>query len=604
MPKFTRSSVEAVRDAVDMVDLVSARTELRKAGARSYVGICPFHEERSPSFSVEPVEKLYHCFGCQAGGDAFSFVQEIEGVGFSDAVELLAQRYGVQLELEAEDPRDAERRRARERLLELLERTAAFYVRYLWDSHEARHAREYLLGRGLQEAALREFRVGYAPSKWDHVLLASRRAGFGNREIYEAGLATRSQGGRIYDRFRGRITFPLCDARGRVLGFGARAMEESRGAKYVNTPENDIFHKGRVLFGADLARAAAARSGRVVAVEGYTDVIALHQAGLRNCVGIMGTALTEEQVAELSRLAQTVLLALDSDSAGQEAMLRAARVAEGRKLELRVVPLPKGSDPADIVGEPGGAARLGELVDASMPFVRFRVERALATGDLRGAEGKDHVIAELRPVFATLPPSVLREELLALVADRLSLSAELLASLLARGGAGAGGGADARAGARPADRAERSAPVRETVVPTGQERAERELLAYCIAYPDLGEQVLAGLDVERDLTVQLTRRAAEHLREHLADPGADVQDAELGGLLTALKVRARSPELRRGGVEVQRLAIMRGRLEREIAAARRAGEGIAALARRREELRHAYDDAVDRSLEQDRQPTG
>jgi DNA primase len=599
MPKFTRSSVEAVRDAVDMVDLVSARTELRKAGARSYVGICPFHEERSPSFSVEPVEKLYHCFGCQAGGDAFNFVMEIEGIGFSEAVELLAQRYGVQLELEAEDPRDAERRRARERLLELLERTAAFYVRYLWDSHEARHAREYLLGRGLQEAALREFRVGYAPSKWDHVLLASRRAGFGNREIYDAGLATRSQGGRIYDRFRGRITFPLCDARGRVLGFGARAMEESRGAKYVNTPENDIFHKGRVLFGADLARASAARAGRVVAVEGYTDVIALHQAGLRNCVGIMGTALTEEQVAELSRLAQTVLLALDSDSAGQEAMLRAARVAEGRNLELRVVPLPQGSDPADIGGEPGGAARLGELVDASVPFVRFRVDRALATGDLRGGEGKDQVIAELRPVFATLPPSVLREELLALVADRLELSVELLVSLLARGDALA-----RPAAGRPAGRPEGSAPARETVVLTGQERAERELLAYCIAYPDAGAQVLAGLDLERDLTVELTRRAALHLREHLADPGAGVEDAELAALLTGLKVRARSPELRRGGLEVQRLALLRGSLERDIAAARRAGEGIAGLARRREELRQAYDDAVDRSLEQDRQPTG
>src|SRR3954453_14457595 len=376
MPRYTRSSVEAVRDAVDMVDLVSARTELRKAGARSYSGICPFHGERSPSFSVEPVEKLYHCFGCQAGGDAFKFVQEIEGVGFNDAVELLAQRYGVQLEVEAEDPRDAERRLARERLLELLERTAAFYGRYLWDSHEARHARDYLLERGLEEATLREFRVGYAPSAWDKVLLASRKAAFSNREIYDAGLATRGKGGQIYDRFRARITFPLCDSRGRVLGFGARAMGEARGAKYVNTPENDIFHKGRVLFGSDHARASAARAGRVIAgeghtdplalpqaglaaraggglaVEGYTDVLALHQAGLRDCVGIMGTALTEDQVGELSRLAQVVRLALDSDSAGPEAMLRAARVAEGRKLELRVVALPQGRDPADMVGEP------------------------------------------------------------------------------------------------------------------------------------------------------------------------------------------------------------------------------------------------------------
>src|SRR5919205_1023329 len=208
MARYARSSVDAVRDAVDMVDLVSARTELRRAGARSFMGICPFHEERSPSFSVEPVDKLYHCFGCQASGDAFTFVQETEGVDFKEAVELLADRYGVHLEVDEEDPRDAERRRAHQRLFELLERTAAYYVRYLWDSREAAKARGYLLGRGLQEATLREFRVGYAPSGWDKVLMASRRAGFSNRELYDAGLSQRAKGeGQIYDRFRARITF-------------------------------------------------------------------------------------------------------------------------------------------------------------------------------------------------------------------------------------------------------------------------------------------------------------------------------------------------------------------------------------------------------------
>ncbi len=359
---YTNESKDRVREAVDFVELVSARTELRRAGPARYEGLCPFHDERTPSFGIDPTQKVYHCFGCQASGDVFTFVQETEGLDFKGALELLAERYGVELQREQEDPREAERRRRRERLLELLARTSAYYERYLWESSEARRAREYLSGRGLSEEILREFRVGYAPSAWDRVLMASRRGGFSEQELYATGLAQRSkQNGQPYDRFRARIMFPLSDIRGRVLGFGARAMRDetpaadgsasgaSPGApKYLNTSENDVYHKGLHLYGADLARPFAARAGEVILCEGYTDTIALHQAGMRNTVGLMGTALTGEQVGELARMAQTVLLALDADSAGQEAMLRASTLAAKRKLELRVVPLPAGADPAEL----------------------------------------------------------------------------------------------------------------------------------------------------------------------------------------------------------------------------------------------------------------
>src|SRR5215212_7091643 len=311
-----------------MADLVGTRTELRRAGVNRLQGLCPFHDERTPSFGIDPQRKLFHCFGCGEGGDAFRFVQLTEGLDFKGALEFLADRYSVQLEVAEEDERAAEQRKRRERLLEVLERTAAFYVRYLWESDEAAPAREYLAGRGLEEGILREFRVGYAPSAWDKVLLASRRAGFSDRELWEAGLAQRARGdGRTFDRFRRRIMFPLCDTRGRVLGFGARAVGADQQPKYVNSMDGPVYHKGRHLFGADIARAHATRAGIVVLAEGYTDVIALHQAGLRNTVGLMGTALTEEQVGELARLAPKVQLALDADGAGQDAMLRAARVA-------------------------------------------------------------------------------------------------------------------------------------------------------------------------------------------------------------------------------------------------------------------------------------
>src|SRR3954452_20963457 len=346
MPRYADSDKEKVREAIDIVDLVSSRTELRRSGPGQYKGLCPFHDERSPSFSVDADKGFYHCFGCGVGGDAFRFVMETEGLDFVGALESLATRFGIELTIEDEDPAAAERRKARERLLELLERATAFYERYLWESSEAAPARAYLRDRGFTDETLKTFRAGYAPSAWDTLLMAGRQGGYGNKEIFDAALAVRAKGqGRIYDRFRRRIMFPLCDQRGHVLGFGARALGADQQPKYLNSSDNDVFHKGEHVFAGDLARVHATKAGSVIVAEGYTDVIALHQAGLRNTVGIMGTALTEKQVGALARLAPTALLALDADSAGQEAMVRAAKLAQGR-VELRVVPLPQDTDPA------------------------------------------------------------------------------------------------------------------------------------------------------------------------------------------------------------------------------------------------------------------
>ncbi|HEV2060286.1 MAG TPA: DNA primase [Solirubrobacteraceae bacterium] len=590
MALYTNDSKERVRDAVDMVDLVSSRVELKRAGANRLTGLCPFHDERSPSFGINPAEKVYHCFGCQASGDAFTFVMETEGVDFKGALEHLADRYKVTLELEDEDPQAAERRKRRERLLELLERTATYYVRQLWESAEAAKAREYLAGRGLQEPTLREFRVGYAPSAWDTVLNASRRAGFGNRELYDAGLAQKSQsGGRIYDRFRSQIMFPLADPRGRVRGFAGRTLggdSNDRRPKYVNSPESELFHKGRTLFAADLARAAAAKAQSVVAAEGYTDVIAMHQAGVRNAVGIMGTALTEDQIGELARLAPEVKLALDADSAGKEAMLRAARIAAARKppLRLRVVGLPPGDDPADLVQREGGEA-IGRLVEAAVPFARFRVLRRLELGDLTSAEGRDRVLDELRDDFSLLDPSAEREELARIAASRLDLSPDLLESLLARAPA-----RPDRASTQPGG--DRSAPPRPPQLGR-RDPMERSFLALCVALPELGGPALADLDPEADLTSDVARRAVAHLRAHLASPtdGLDeVYDSELVALIRELAVRVTAmTSASRRDFEIERLQLALARVGREIAAARAEGAAIEELAARRTELRTRLD---------------
>jgi DNA primase len=615
---YTRQSKDRVRDAVDFVELVSARTDLRRAGPARYEGLCPFHEERTPSFGIDPTQKVYYCFGCQASGDVFTFVQETEGVDFRGALELLGERYGVELEREEEDPREAEKRKQRERLLELLLRTAAYYARYLWESSEAEKAREYLAGRGLGEEILREFRVGYAPSAWDKVMVASRRGGFSNRELYDVGLVQRSGGsGRIYDRFRSRIMFPLADVRGRVLGFGARAMETggdgagdgdgARRPKYLNTSDNDVYHKGMHLYGADLARAAAAKAGVVILCEGYTDVIALHQAGMRNAVGLMGTALTSEQVGELARMAQTVLMALDSDTAGQEAMLRAAALAAKRKLELRVVTLPAGADPAEVIQREGPEA-FAAAVSRAVPFVRFRVERALAAGETGSPEGRDRVVEQLRPVFATLPPSAMRLELTRLVSNRLALPESLLEQMLSGGGQRRGS-----AEGRPNGPASGHAAGRGPLARAGAGRrveTERAFLALCIAAPEQGASALRAVEIEQDFSSDLLRRAALHLRDgDLSAPMAQAAgegpedgpegDEELRGLLAELIVQAGGEEPNPGMLEVQRLQLELARLERGIQRARgQEGSDVSGLAHEKAALKVEFDRAYARVLEE------
>jgi DNA primase len=595
--RYTADSRDRVLAAVDMVALISARTDLRRAGVDSYFGLCPFHDERSASFHVRPEAKHYHCFGCQESGDPFDFVMQTEGLDFKSAMESLADRFGVQLETEDEDPGAAARRQRRERLHSLLDRVTTYYARYLWEAREAQDARAYLLGRGLTEETLKEFRVGYAPSAWDRVLLASRRAGYSDEELVAVGLAQRSRQrpGSIYDRFRERIMFPAVDSRGRVHGFGARRMRENQGgAKYLNTSDGELYHKREVLFGIDLARAAAAKAGRMILVEGYTDVLALHQAGIRNAVGIMGTSLTEEQIRELERVVKILELCLDADRAGQDAMLRASRLAAGRDLELRVVPLPEGTDPADLIERDGGEA-LTSLVQSSTPFVVFHVERILESADTRSAEGRDRALNELRPVLNDLGASVLRDELVRRVAGRLELSEGRLATLLTSGGS-AGGTLHA---GRPGNGSGPRGPASSEVAGgAGQAvRGERLFLALCLAVPDVGATLLAGLEVDEILTSTPLRRAARHLATRVREPLADLPDGDdefartISGLV---ELAGRVPDPSADRLEHARLILDLDRLDRAIIRARAEGAGTNDLAHQREVVRDAIHAAVAR----------
>ncbi|MGB7587774.1 MAG: DNA primase [Solirubrobacterales bacterium] len=562
MALISTESLERVKQAVDIVEVISAHTDLRRQGAR-WVGLCPFHEERTPSFSVDAQEKLYHCFGCGVGGDAIKFVEEKEGIAFVDAVELLADRYGVELEREQEDPQAEARRQQRRRLGDLLERTAGFYSGYLWDSAEAKKARDYLQGRGLGEEVLRAFRVGYAPSAWDRVLLRGQRAGFSPEELRSVGLVQRGRGGE-YDRFRSRIMFPIRDRRGRTLGFGGRAMRSDQGAKYVNTAETDFFHKSQMLYGIDLAKEAIAKSGRALVVEGYTDVLALHQAGLKEAVGVMGTAITEEQVAALSGMVDEVVLALDADSAGQEAMLRAQRVAAGRKMRLLVAAMPPGEDPAEMMAQDGGAERFGEIVEKAVDLPAFQVGLVLDRTDTASPAERDRALGEVAPVLAGMGASVSRDELVRQVAERLDLEPALVMGRVTAARPPEGGPAEFRApglgtrrtGQRPAGQAL-----------TSRERRERALLAMCIALPAEGKEYLARL-TEQHLSPS-GARAAAWLREHVDDETVNLpqDDDELAGLVSELVILSRDEPASADAMELNFLLLEQRRLEGEIAMA-------------------------------------
>jgi DNA primase len=519
--RIADASVEAVRDAVDMVDLVGGSTQLRRSGGR-FVGRCPFHEERTASFSVDPVKKLYHCFGCQRGGDHVKFVQETQNLDFVGAVEWLADRYGVNLEYEASSPGAERRRDERRRLLRLLDAAATYYTRYLWDSREAAPARAYLEQRGLGEEVVKAFRLGYSPAAWDRLCRAAAGKGFTPAELDRAGVSVRGRRGPV-DRFRSRLMFPLADARGQVRGFGARQLPGGEPPKYKNSPEGPLFQKSETVYGLDHARREIARTARALVVEGYTDVLALHQAGFTNAVASMGTALTPKQVAELRRLCGTVVLAFDADAAGQEASLRGMELALAQGLEVLVVGLPPGRDPADVAG--ADPAAFAAAIDGAQGYLAFRVGRIL------DAEGSREVIyRRVRDVLSgAVTQKVQRDEAVKMVADRLGLDQDLASGLIS----------NAPSPVQPMASAERRKRW------TAWEQDERLFLGMCFALGAQADTFLATLDVA-DFTHTSLWEAATYARRDAAGEASPEEAhswAPLKAELDALAARE-GPSLR------------------------------------------------------------
>ncbi len=494
MALIREGSVREAVDAADMVEVVTARTQLRRSGAR-WTGLCPFHDEKTPSFSVNPADKLYYCFGCGAGGDIIKFVRETEQLDFAQAVEWLAERYRVTLEYEESSPEQDAARGRRERLLSLLEQATSFYERYLWESPRGEAAREYLAGRGLGEEVCREYRLGLAPGGAT-LARGAREKDFTAQELSAAGLVNR----RGNDYFNGRLLFPLADARGRVRGFQARKLREDDPlqAKYVNSPEGELFRKGDMLYGLDRARTAIAKQERAVVVEGNTDVLALHQAGLEPVVASMGTALTDRQLKELSRLTHKAWLCFDGDAAGEAATLRGMELAAAQGFDVRVVTLPPGCDPADLADE------FDELLGRAEVYLSHRVRIE------HGRREPQEAFVEIRKALAPFEDSPERQDAVRLAADLLGLPKET------------------QAGLAPGRGQRLTGELTPRLLEKGS-RLERDALAGIAAHPEL-LGLLAELAPEH-FDFELHRRA----RAHILDPGEP--DEELVPLLAELDAR-------------------------------------------------------------------
>ncbi|WP_031507361.1 DNA primase [Streptomyces megasporus] len=497
--RINDEDVKAVRDAVPLDAVVSEYLQLRPAGGGNLKGLCPFHDEKSPSFHVSPSKGLYHCFGCQAGGDTLDFVMKVDHLSFSEAVERLASQAGITLRYEEGGYAPGRQQGERIRLVQAHKAAAAFYVERL-DSPEAEIGRRFLAERGFDADAAAHFGVGYAPAGWDHLTRFLRGKGFSDKELILAGLAQESRNGRPIDRFRGRLMWPIRDITGEVVGFGARKLrEDDNGPKYLNTPETAIYRKSQVLYGIDLAKREIAKTGRAVVVEGYTDVMACHLAGVTDAIATCGTAFGGEHVKILRRLLMDnsrseVVFTFDGDAAGQKAALRAFEDDQKFAARTSIAITPGGMDPCELRLAQGDEAVRG-LVEGRSPLFEFAIRSGTERHNLDTAEGRAAALEEAAPIVARIKDGAIQHQYAVRLAGLLGiLDTEFVVRRVGqlarweRERRAAGPGAPQRRPAGPPVPQPPSGPAPRGPrldLRTPQRLAERELLKLALQYPHL-----------------------------------------------------------------------------------------------------------------------
>ncbi|KUJ66327.1 DNA primase [Streptomyces albus subsp. albus] len=494
--------MRAVRDAVPIDAVVSEYLQLRNAGGGNLKGLCPFHDEKSPSFQVSPSKGLFYCFGCQEGGDTVDFVMKIDHLSFAETIERLAAQAGITLRYEQGSATPGRQQGERTRFVEAHKAAAQFYVEQL-DSPEAEIGRRFLAERGFDQAAAQHFGVGYSPAGWDHLVRYLRGRGFTDKELIVSGLAQESRRNPI-DRFRGRLMWPIRDITGEVIGFGARKLrEDDNGPKYLNTPETPIYKKSHVLYGIDLAKKDIAKTSRAVVVEGYTDVMACHLAGVTTAIATCGTAFGGDHIKILRRLLMDnsgaeVVFTFDGDAAGQKAALRAFEDDQKFAAETSIAITPGGMDPCELRLAEGDTA-VQTLVESRTPLFAFAIRHVVGRHNLDTAEGRAAALDEAAPIVANIKNSSIQHEYAVTLAGMLGIldtqfvvhRVSQLARWARERGASANGGRQTRGGPqRPAPAAPQPAGPPTSRGPalnlrSPAHRVERELLKLALQRPDL-----------------------------------------------------------------------------------------------------------------------
>ncbi|MFQ5795389.1 MAG: DNA primase [Candidatus Bipolaricaulia bacterium] len=417
----TREELEAIRERADIVEIISRYLKLEQSG-NNYKGRCPFHDDRTPSFVVNREKGLFHCFGCGAGGDLFGFLMRIEHLNFPEAVVQLADQVGVTLS----DRKTRTRSKQRDRLRELNRRVSRYLYYSLTRRREGRSARVYLKQRGFRPETLEKFRLGYALASWDDLLRTFQSHGYRTEELEKLGLVVAGDDG-YYDRFRDRLIFTILDLNGEVAGFAGRTLSDEAEPKYINLPHTPFFDKGGLVYGLNLAKEC--REENVILVEGYTDAISLHQAGMENVVASMGTALTERQAKLLKRFFDRVVIAYDRDTAGSAACLRGMQILRNAKLDVAILDLPAGEDPDSFIHNRGVEMFLDKL-ERAVPFHRFYVEHLNQIHDLKRVTGQERALEETREFLRGIDSLPLRHEIIEQLAALTGLPEEALGAEL------------------------------------------------------------------------------------------------------------------------------------------------------------------------------